>query len=758
MYLVFDLETETHTAHKRKASPFSEKNWVVARGWKKQDDARCSYTYHPKHDRTTYLTIPEDVTMLVGFNIKFDLLWEMAQGNPYLHAFYKRGGRVWCCQYAEYLLEAQHPDWQMAALNDVAPKYGGTKKIDEVKALWEAGVQTSDIPEDLLIDYLVGTPEEDRNGGDIRNTEIAFLGQIERALKQGQIKMIQDRMDGLLATTEMEYRGLKVDVQAAGKRLDVLNGKLAAVSAELDGYVPDDLPFEFNWGSRTHTSCLIFGGTVKYQQRSTYKDEETGELARFVAHEDHYVQADGSTSKDTPGVKYVSGKKVGTYKMKKVRVQGELKMRLTDFFYTFPGHTEPNQEWATKNEDGLGAPIFSTSGDVLIELGLRNIPFLKAMRSKQKLDKEIGTYYARFDEKKQEWTGMLTFVQPHDHIIHHSLNHTSTVTSRLSSSNPNGQNLTRPDFDTKTGEYKSEVKGMFVSRFGDDGECIEADYSQLEVVVQGVLSEDEQLCQDLRDQIDFHCKRVAAKHSIAYEVAVDWCKNGVSHAALEAAGLVGKVERTKCKIFSFQRAYGAGAPTIAEETGMSLEETKALIEAEEALYPGVVVFNAAVETACKKSAKPFQALGTDGKWRTYRRGYWQAPTGTLYTWRSYDAPEWQRKRGVTDTFMPPELKNYPVQGTGGEFVQAMCGRLWRHFVAKDFYNWQAFLVNTVHDCVWTDSHKSVRDEVARDMKRIMESIPEFYNNRHGMNITVPFPVEVEYGPNMLKLHHWKEAA
>ena len=182
------------------------------------------------------------------------------------------------------------------------------------------------------------------------------------------------------------------------------------------------------------------------------------------------------------------------------------------------------------------------------------------------------------------------------------------------------------------------------------------------------------------------------------------------------------------------------------------------MQAEDELYPGVVTFNADVETAVIKSAEPFSALGDDGKWKTYRRGYWKAPTGTLYTWRSYDAPEYARKRGKTDTFNPPEMKNYPVQGTGGEFVQAMCGRLWRHFVSNDNYGGLAFLTNTVHDCIWADAHKSVRDQVAADMKRIMESIPEFYNERYGMNITVPFPVEVEYGPHMNKLIHWHYAA
>ena len=746
MYKVFDLETETHTTHKRKANCFDPRNWIVARGWKNQKDTVCSWTYHPTHDRTTYLTIEPSITILIGHNIKFDLMWEMAQGNPDLLPFFQRGGRVWDTQYAEYLLRAQHPDAQMVALTDLAPKYGGTKKIDEVKALWDAGVMTSAIPEDLLIDYLVGTPEEQRNGGDIRNTELIFLGQIQKAVVNGQIKMIQDRMDGLLCTTDMEYRGLKIDVKEAARRLDILTADLDAADAELNSYVPADLPFEFNWGSKYHASYIIFGGTAKYQKKSTYIDPDTGELARLKAKAMHYVQADGSTHPDKPGVLYMSGARKGEYKTKQVDVPGELKEKLHDYTYTFPGFTEPSEEWATKNVDANSLPVYSTNSDVVTELSIRNIPFLKALSRKQALDKEIGTYYLRVDEKKGP-VGMLTCVQPADHMLHHKLNHTSTVTTRLSSSDPNLQNLPRGD--------KSEVKAMFVSRFGDDGEMIEADYSQLEVVVQGVLSGDTALCTSLRNRVDFHCMRVAAKFKkprpdITYEYALDWCKNE-DHPDYKT----GKKERTKCKIFSYQLAYGAGAPTIAAETGMSLEETQELIEVENELFPGVVEFNAKVESAVKKSAEPFQAVSDDGSWKTYRRGYWQAPTGTLYSFRTYDAQAWQRKRGITDSFSPPEMKNYPIQGTGGEVVQGILGLLWRHFIKSNFYNGRAYLVNTVHDCVWVDCHKEVLDEVAADMKRIMECIPEYYNNRYGMSIDVPFPVEVEYGPNMNKLHHWK---
>lgn len=783
MYMVFDLETTIYESMKRKANPFDDRNWIVAQGWKLQGDTDCSWAYHKEKSRSRWTAIPECATMLVGHNIKFDLLWEMEMGNPDLKAFLKRGGRIWDTQYVEYLLRAQVQEVQMISLNELAPQYGGTEKVDAVKALWEQGVQTYDIPEDLLIDYLVGTEEEKRNGGDIGNTELIFLQQVSIAHAQGMTNMIMDRMDGLLATTEMEFRGLKIDVAEAGRRLKVLTADLDRADKELMTFIPTDVPFEFNWNSPIHASALIFGGTVKYQKQAPYKNEN-GEWARYKAtakwplFSKEPIDPDDCEFDDAKEMYFrrenitlgggqehdivwqdtnLSGKNKGAPKFRSVPVQGEIKVKYQDFLYEFPGYTEPRQSWATSRLDGNGAPVYSTSSEVMEALAKRDMPFTKALGEKQKLDKEIGTYYVRYDPKKG-YVGMLSCVQTHDHIIHHNLNHAVTVTTRLSSSNPNLQNLPRNDKDD-AGVEKSQVKTMFVSRFGADGYMIEADYSQLEVVVQGVLSGDPQLCQDLRDRIDFHCKRVGAKHHISYQEAVDWCKNGVSMEALEASGYVGKVERTKCKIFSFQRAYGAGVATVAEETGMTEEETRDLFDAEDALYPGVVAFNKNVEAECHRSAKPFQALNENtGQWQTFRRGYWVAPTGTRYSWRTYPAQEWQAKRGIKDSFNPPEMKNYPIQGTGGEFVQAILGLLIRKFIETDNYGGKAFLVNTVHDCVWIDAHKDVYNQVCSDIKPIMESIPEYYNNRYGMNITVPFPVEVEYGENMNSLEHWKEAA
>jgi len=733
-YLIFDLETEIHKSHKRTANPFDPRNRVVARGWKKEGDEVCSWSYLRAGDTDTGIMIADDVGVIVGHNIKFDLLYEMTVNDPNLRAFFKRGGRIWCTQYAEYLLNAMDRKFHMNSMDQIIESYGGRKKIDGMKELWKAGVQTSEIDPAMVEDYLIGTADENRNSGDIGNTELIYLGQIEAAEELGMMKSIQVRMDGLAATTEMEYNGIKVDVKAAAEDLKELQAELAEVTAELDTYV-SDIPDEvgFSWGSLVHKSCIIYGGTIRYQKQDTYIDEKTGQLARLVATERQPVMDDSGEP-----VFYKSGKKKGEQKFKNVRVPGELKVKYQDSFYELPGYIKAADfEIAkTAQKDGKDGPIYSTDGDTIALLGNTGIGFLEAMSKKGALDKEIGTYYVTRD-KSGELKGMLTCVDPSDHIIHHALNHTSTVTSRLSASNPNMQNIPRGD--------KSKIKRMFVSRFAN-GVMAEIDYSQLEVVVMGLLSGDKKLEADLNNKVDFHCVRVAAREGCSYKEALLWCKDQ-SHEKYP----VWTVYRTECKIFSFQRAYGAGASTIALSANMSVDQVKEMIKVEEAMYPGVEKFHAAVEAEINATAEAFR--DPERGYRVFRKGTWQAPTGTMYKWRSWDAPKFMRDRGVTDTFSPPEIKNYPTQGTGGEIVQMVLGVLWRLFIKTDNFDGRCLLVNTVHDCVWFDMQADAVDEVLPRLVRVMEGVPILLKHFFDMDCKVPFPVDAEVGPNMLELSH-----
>jgi hypothetical protein len=186
---------------------------------------------------------------------------------------------------------------------------------------------------------------------------------------------------------------------------------------------------------------------------------------------------------------------------------------------------------------------------------------------------------------------------------------------------------------------------------------------------------------------------------------------------------------------------------------MTVEKVKEMIDVEEKMYPQVETFHKGVEKEINVTAEPFR--DPDRGYRVYRKGTWQAPTGTLYGWRSWDAPKFMKERGIDDTFSPPEIKNYPTQGTGGEIVQMVLGVLFRYFNKKSNWEGKAFLVNTVHDCVWFDLHPDVADEVLGAAKHIMESVPQLLKHFFGIDCPVPFPVDVEIGNNMLELHHWK---
>jgi len=85
------------------------------------------------------------------------------------------------------------------------------------------------------------------------------------------------------------------------------------------------------------------------------------------------------------------------------------------------------------------------------------------------------------------------------------------------------------------------------------------------------------------------------------------------------------------------------------------------------------------------------------------------------------------------------------------------GMLWRYFNKTRNFGGKAYLVNTVHDCVWFDMHKDVVDEVMAVSKKIMESVPQLLKHFFDIDCPVQFPTDAEVGPNMLELKHWHPA-
>ncbi|CAM0008234.1 DNA polymerase [Vibrio phage K436] len=780
--LTLDLEADNREYHGRSVSQFHPDNYVVAVGWSYNGGAVSHRYFNSKEDvPASFLPDLTNVMLIVGHNIKYDLIWFW--DDPALTEFFEKGGMIYDTQYGEYLLQGMVQDVHMNAMNDVAEKYGGGCKMDAVKEMWEAGYLTSAIPKDMLVEYLVGSKAVGNPYGeivgDIDNTWRMFQGQINNFsnMHKNFPEMVKLRMDGLLATTEMEFNGIFCAAQKGIALRHEVHTEVHEKLAILNSYLPEGTPDEldFNWGSTYHKSAIIFGGTVTYQKSVHKTDPDTGMpayaqkkvkfplfrgkpidpgLCRVSPQGVHYLPVpvgvdphsipdaivDGTGTGYLVQDKVKTGKNRGTPKTKIETLPDfdKPKTKLTDFYFTFPGYCTPDKKWETKNTDATGVPIYQTNEKTLKRLISKGtVPFIKDFIRYSKAKKDMDTYYWQEDDKGNVKGGMLTFVKP-DGIINHSLNHTSTVTGRLSSSKPNCQNLPRAG--------GSKVKQMFTSRWGDQGLMAEIDYSQLEVVCLGVLTGDKQLIADLNNGVDFHIKRLSAKLKRDYDEL--WKLHHVDEDPF-----IGE-ERTNAKTYSFQSQYGAGLATIAYDTGMDLADVKALFEADEMLYPGVKPFYEDLDYIRESNSfLTGEHLYIAGDRHPVRRGYWDSPTGTRYCWTQQETPDFiKEKLGKLMGFSPTELKNYPSQGLGGEIMQVMLGKVWRYFIANKRFQGMVKLCNTVHDCVWLDGVKGWVEPVTKAVAHILECVPQVFKQHYGLDVPVPFPVEAEIGSNMFDMH------
>lgn len=747
-FLTLDIETTTATYLGRKASPFLPANYVVAAAYAVGNGPVLgTYWGRDRHGSKGYLRSlleEHDPRFIVGFNIKFDILYLIREQEDYeaWMSWIARGGQLWDGQLVEYLLEGQRTEAHMLSLDEVAPRYGGTLKIDEVKAMWEAGVDTPDIPKQLLMDYLVGRGED---LGDIGNTRVMFLGQAEAAKKARQVKSIQLNNGALVATIEMERNGLHVNTELGRRQAKKLTEQLVSLTASLKTSLPTDLPFEFKWTSPRQLSALIFGGSVPYKQRvHTTNPDGSLAYARMKVLGYEYESGWRTDLDEATVLRYGTGKKSGLPKTKLIEVDDPARPKIywRDFEYEFPGYTKPEPHW-----EGAKKGVYSTKAEVIDELGGRGIEFLDRLADMKDMSKDLGTYYIteEIDEETEEVIkakGMLVLVDEAG-FIHANIGMVGTVTGRFNHSTPNIGNLPRSD--------TSEVKQMFDSRWGDDGEMQSSDFTSLEVYAQAINSMDEQLITDLRNGLDMHIKRLSQAEAKDYDWLVEQIKK------LEVKEWV--VKRKNIKVFSFQRQYGAGPPKIARFLKLPVETIKAWVEADEAMYPGVVAYNEKVARTVQQSRVPEQRFAVHPQAKVnLQLGMGQMRTfdGKIYTFREQPAPEFMLKRGVMQSFKPTELKNYKDQGLGGEWMKAAMWLAVRAFYKYRNFDGMGLLVNTVHDALYADAHKSVRRKTGVLLHASMLAASDFMEWWFDHTIPVPVPSETTFGPNMWYEHKFED--
>lgn len=782
--MVLDLETTTHKFDNRVANPFYKENQIVMYGWQCYNELKPTDMYFEKNAPVPELIIPEDVEVLVGHNIKFDLLYIWNQSN--FQNFLKRGGKIFDTLYAEYILSGFSKtarEVHKLNLGDTAKRYGGTSKIDQVKVAWESGLDTYDIDRELLTTYLVGDitlkdyarlPQivrADKNLGDIGNTIIIYLNHLKRLQEESLWDITWLRMESILYLCECEYNGIYIDKEVAS----VLQAELEAeiedlenqlISSNFDCYIENSKELrgfphhliKFNLASSTQMSCLFFGGTVLYRTKEKHRYKVDGEWARKKEVRKHYILEDDTIGDEVsfndlgemvtpPNAKLIkSGAKIGQPKTKNVSVPGEFKVKYLDVKIRFPGLCTPDKDLeqgatTTKYDE----PIYSMSSKafdiITIKHGDTMGDTFKTYRTYKKKLKDLTSYYEVGEEGNKK--GMLSLIKRDSNIIHHSLNNTVTATGRLSSSEPNFQNIPKADV--------SKVKQMLTSRY-PNGKVMEIDFSQLEVWALAIITGDTKLKEDILDGLDQHCLNASLIYDVPYEEFKAIYKDE-SHELQSTYS----VYRGKAKALTFMMQYGAGINALMAETGLPEEKINAVMDGTAKRYPQVGKYFATITEEINSNVKEFnvpiiQGGGTYGI--TKYNGYHKSITGTLY---SYLVEKRFKKLQASPTI----IKNYSIQGFGGEIVQVILGRLYRKFKELGWTSFEVsngdkpLLLNTVHDCIWLDTPDTEDTSVSHVSKICMDIMTNVYDiyNYCDLKMDLPLNAECEYGNDFYTMQH-----
>lgn len=301
--------------------------------------------------------------------------------------------------------------------------------------------------------------------------------------------------------------------------------------------------------------------------------------------------------------------------------------------------------------------------------------------------------YREFAKLKSTYVDSLPLLIASDGRIHSSFNQTITATGRLSSSDPNLQNI-----PTRT-LIGQEIRKAFVASPGNI--LVSIDYSQFELRLAASMSKDELFIKAFNEGADIH-RRTAAE-------VLEKSEDDVT-----------KQERAAAKAINFGILYGMGARNLARSTGFSQAEARAFIERYFDVHSGLRDYiELAKETAHKK-------------------GYVE----TMFGRRRY-LPDIQS--GIQQLVASAERMavNMPIQGSQADLVKMAMIKV-ESFIEKTDYHVDLLL--QVHDELVFEVAKSEMDNVIPELKRIMENI---------WKSDVPLLVDVEIGENWGDQSDWK---
>ncbi|MBS6831436.1 MAG: DNA polymerase I [Clostridiales bacterium] len=313
-----------------------------------------------------------------------------------------------------------------------------------------------------------------------------------------------------------------------------------------------------------------------------------------------------------------------------------------------------------------------------------NAEILEKLRDKHEIVEKVLEYRQLAKLKSTYVTGLSSVVNPKTGRIHSHFNQTVTNTGRLSSTEPNLQNI---PVRTPLGR---EIRKMFIAE-KDGWTLIDADYSQIELRVLAHIADDSAMKQAFLDNEDIHTQTAAT----VFKTPVD-----------EVTPLM----RSRAKAVNFGIVYGIGAFSLAKDIGTSRAEAQQYIDEYLAHYGNVALYMNQVIESAKECGYITTVLG--------RRRY---------------IPELSTSSHQLRMFGERVAMNAPIQGSAADIIKIAMVNVDRRLAESGL---SARLVLQVHDELIVESPESEKDAAAAILKEEMEK---------AYKLSVPLIVDMNSG-------------
>ncbi|MCA8921521.1 MAG: DNA polymerase I [Planctomycetes bacterium] len=323
---------------------------------------------------------------------------------------------------------------------------------------------------------------------------------------------------------------------------------------------------------------------------------------------------------------------------------------------------------------------YSTDAETLETLREHH-PLVGKLLEHRGLEKLLGTYVDALPGLIGAKTGR----------VHTSFNQAVAATGRLSSSDPNLQNI-----PVRTAEGK-RIRAAFVAG-AEDWVLVAADYSQVELRILAHYSQDDALLEAFRADKDVHAATAASVFGVPFEEVTPEL-------------------RGRAKAINFGIAYGMGAQRLARDTALSLEEARAFIENYFARFPGIKGYLEAQVQFARKF------------------GYVETLLG-----RRRPLPDIRATRRLARSNAERMAINTPIQGSAADIIKIAMVRIDRRLAEADL---DAHMLLQVHDELVFECPAAQREALVTLVREEMQS---------AFPLAVPLKVDVGYGRTWLQAH------